>query len=48
MDGELAVREVTELTLTLDHRVCDGATASGFIRFVADAIENPAAVLVDI
>lgn len=48
VNGELAVRKVTELTLTFDHRVCDGATAGGFLRFVADAIENPGSVLADI
>ncbi|MET4589340.1 dihydrolipoamide acetyltransferase family protein [Arthrobacter sp. 754] len=48
VDGELAVRKVTELTLTFDHRVCDGGTAAGFLRFVADAIENPGSVLADI
>jgi 2-oxoisovalerate dehydrogenase E2 component (dihydrolipoyl transacylase) len=41
VNGELAVRKVTELTLTFDHRVCDGATAGGFLRYVADAIEHP-------
>lgn len=46
--GELAVRKVTELTLTFDHRVCDGGTAAGFLRFVADAIENPTSLLADI
>lgn len=48
VDGELAVRKVTELTLTFDHRVCDGGTAGGFLRFVADAIENPTSVLADL
>ncbi|MGB9034765.1 MAG: dihydrolipoamide acetyltransferase family protein, partial [Paeniglutamicibacter sp.] len=48
VDGELAVRKVTELTLAFDHRVCDGATAAGFLRFVADAMENPASVLADL
>ncbi|AUZ35666.1 branched-chain alpha-keto acid dehydrogenase subunit E2 [Arthrobacter sp. PGP41] len=48
VDGELAVRKVTELTLTFDHRVCDGGTAAGFLRFVADAIENPTTLLADI
>ncbi len=47
VDGELAVRKVTELTLTFDHRVCDGGTAAGFLRFVADAIENPGTVLAE-
>lgn len=46
--GELAVRKVTELTLTFDHRVCDGGTAAGFLRYVADGMENPGAVLADL
>jgi 2-oxoisovalerate dehydrogenase E2 component (dihydrolipoyl transacylase) len=48
VNGELAVRKVTELTLNFDHRVCDGGTAAGFLRFVADAIENPNSLLADI
>lgn len=48
VDGALAVRSVTELTLSFDHRVCDGATAGGFLRFVADAIENPAGILAEL
>lgn len=48
VNGELAVRKVTELTLTFDHRVCDGGTAAGFLRFVADAMENPTTLLADI
>jgi pyruvate dehydrogenase E2 component (dihydrolipoamide acetyltransferase) len=48
VNGELAVRKVTELTLTFDHRVCDGGTAAGFLRFVADAIENPGSVLAEL
>ena len=47
VNGELAVRKVTELTLTFDHRVCDGGTAGGFLRYVADAIENPGSVMAD-
>ncbi|MCO4265283.1 2-oxo acid dehydrogenase subunit E2 [Pseudarthrobacter sp. MDT3-26] len=48
VEGELAVRKVTELTLTFDHRVCDGGTAAGFLRFVADAIERPTSILADV
>jgi len=48
VDGQLAVRKVTELVLVFDHRICDGGTAGGFLRYVADAIENPAAVLADL
>lgn len=43
--GELAVRQVVQLSLTFDHRVCDGATAGGFLRLVADAVESPARLL---
>lgn len=43
--GAVVPRHTTELTLAFDHRVCDGSTAGGFLRFVADCIESPAAVL---
>jgi pyruvate dehydrogenase E2 component (dihydrolipoamide acetyltransferase) len=45
VDGALAVRRVVQLSFTFDHRVCDGATAGAFLRFVADAVEDPAALL---
>jgi len=45
VDGAVAVRKVTELTLAFDHRACDGAVAGGFLRFVADCVENPITVL---
>ncbi|MET9294464.1 dihydrolipoamide acetyltransferase family protein [Streptomyces sp. NPDC003077] len=45
VDGELAVRQVVQLSLTFDHRVCDGGTAGGFLRFVADCVERPALLL---
>ncbi|WP_255300460.1 dihydrolipoamide acetyltransferase family protein [Arthrobacter koreensis] len=48
VDGQLAVRKMTELTLVFDHRVCDGGTAGGFLRYIADAIENPGSVLADL
>lgn len=40
-EGELAVRQVVQLSLTFDHRVCDGGTAGGFLRYVADCVEQP-------
>ncbi|MFD7707951.1 2-oxo acid dehydrogenase subunit E2 [Streptomyces sp. NPDC059786] len=43
--GELAVRQVVQLSLTFDHRVCDGGTAGGFLRHVADCVEQPAVLL---
>src|SRR5450755_904251 len=43
--GQVAARHLTQLTLAFDHRVCDGQTAGGFLRFVADCVESPARVL---
>ncbi|ONI81062.1 branched-chain alpha-keto acid dehydrogenase subunit E2 [Actinosynnema sp. ALI-1.44] len=48
VDGQLAVRKVTELTLAFDHRVCDGEVAGGFLRFLADCVERPTALLGDL
>jgi pyruvate dehydrogenase E2 component (dihydrolipoamide acetyltransferase) len=45
VDGQLAVRKVTELTLAFDHRVCDGGTAGGFLRYIADCVESPVLAL---
>ena len=39
------VRKITQLSFVFDHRVCDGGTAAGFLRYVADAIENPASAI---
>ncbi|GAB2634941.1 dihydrolipoamide acetyltransferase family protein [Kribbella swartbergensis] len=48
VNGELAIRKLTQLSLVFDHRVCDGGTAAAFLRFVADAFENPASVFADL
>lgn len=45
VDGEIAVRKVAQLTISFDHRVCDGGVAGGFLRYVADCVENPAIAL---
>ncbi|MET7876505.1 dihydrolipoamide acetyltransferase family protein [Micromonospora profundi] len=45
LDGQLAVRKVTQLSLTFDHRVCDGGVAGGFLRHVADCVERPALLI---
>ncbi|WFB08520.1 2-oxo acid dehydrogenase subunit E2 [Streptomyces sp. LX-29] len=44
-EGELAVRQVVQLSFTFDHRVCDGGTAGGFLRYVADCVERPVMLL---
>ena len=45
VDGEILVRKITQMSFVFDHRVCDGGTAAGFMRNVADAVENPAAAI---
>ncbi|MCU1686990.1 MAG: bkdC2 [Amycolatopsis sp.] len=45
VDGVLAARKVCQLTLAFDHRACDGGTAGGFLRFVADCVESPITAL---
>ena len=47
VEGALAVRKVTQLTLAFDHRVCDGGVAGGFLRYVADCVEAPIRALGD-
>jgi pyruvate dehydrogenase E2 component (dihydrolipoamide acetyltransferase) len=42
VDGEVTARKITQLSFAFDHRVCDGGAAAGFMRVVADAMENPA------
>jgi 2-oxoisovalerate dehydrogenase E2 component (dihydrolipoyl transacylase) len=46
--GQVVPRKVGELTLAFDHRVCDGGTAGGFLRYVADCIESPVLAVGDL
>ena len=48
VDGLVTARKVGELTLAFDHRVCDGGTAGGFLRYVADCIESPVTAIGDL
>ncbi|MGA6164861.1 dihydrolipoamide acetyltransferase family protein [Amycolatopsis magusensis] len=48
VDGTLVARKICQLTLAFDHRVCDGGTAGGFLRFVADCVESPVTALGDL
>jgi 2-oxoisovalerate dehydrogenase E2 component (dihydrolipoyl transacylase) len=45
VDGAVTARKVAQLSLTFDHRVCDGGAAGGFLRYVADCVEHPAVLL---
>ena len=48
VDGALAVRHVTQLSFTFDHRVADGGSAGGFLRFAADCLEKPGTLLAEL
>ncbi|MDO3685496.1 dihydrolipoamide acetyltransferase family protein [Micromonospora sp. C28ISP2-4] len=48
VDGQLVVRKVTQISLTFDHRVCDGGVAGGFLRHVADCVEQPALLVANV
>jgi len=48
VDGEIVVRHIVQLSLVFDHRVCDGGTAGGFLRHVADAIESPISAMAEL
>jgi len=45
VDGELAVRQVTQLALSFDHRTIDGQLGSQFLADVARVLTDPATAL---
>ena len=44
-DGELAVATVMSVTLSVDHRVIDGAMGAELLQAIKDNLENPMAML---
>lgn len=44
-EGELAIRKVTTLSLSFDHRVIDGELGSRVLRDVGDMLEDPLRML---
>ena len=46
-DGEFAPRFMMPLTLSYDHRVIDGADGVRILRWIAEAIEQPALIWID-
>ena len=46
VDGEVQMRPRTRLTLTVDHRVLDGAGAAAFLRELTDVLTEPLRILV--
>lgn len=46
IDGQVQVRARTRLTLTVDHRVLDGATGAAFLRDLTNLLAEPLRILV--
>ena len=44
-DGEIAAATVMSVTLSVDHRVIDGALGADFLKALADNLENPITML---
>jgi 2-oxoacid dehydrogenases acyltransferase (catalytic domain)/Transketolase, pyrimidine binding domain len=47
VDGVVAARPTTALTLVFDHRVCDGAEAAAFLGDLRDLVERPELALLN-
>jgi dihydrolipoamide dehydrogenase len=45
LDGRVAVRQVLRLTLSIDHRVVDGATGARFLGRLKAALEQPLGIV---
>jgi pyruvate dehydrogenase E2 component (dihydrolipoamide acetyltransferase) len=45
LDGAFVPRQLLPLSLSYDHRVIDGADAARFLRWVAEALEQPISML---
>ncbi len=46
-DGEIVIRKMTNFTITLDHRIVDGATAARFLNELIRLLENPGLMLLE-
>ncbi|MEO7124564.1 MAG: dihydrolipoamide acetyltransferase family protein [Nakamurella sp.] len=46
VDGEVTIRARSRLTMTVDHRVLDGAMGAAFLRDLTDLLANPLRILV--
>ena len=46
VDGSIGVATVLSVTLSVDHRVIDGALGAAFLKAAVDLLENPIAMLV--
>ena len=43
--GAVSRRSLIDLSLTVDHRLIDGAQGALFVKYLVDLLENPARIL---
>lgn len=46
-DSQFVPRMIMPLSISYDHRLVDGADAARFLRFIAEALENPLSLLME-
>ena len=46
-DGSVKAKTVLPLALSYDHRIIDGADGARFLRWIADALENPMLIVME-
>lgn len=46
-DGEIVIRRMCNMTITLDHRIVDGATAARFMNELIRLLQNPELLLIE-
>lgn len=46
-DGSVKAKTVLPLALSYDHRIIDGADGARFLRWIADALENPLLIVME-
>ena len=47
VNDEIVIRDIMYLSLSLDHRVVDGAVGARFMNRVQEQLENPALMLLE-
>ena len=47
VDGQIVIRDLGNLSLSLDHRVVDGAVGADFLYALIERLEHPAAWLTE-
>jgi len=47
MENQVKIRDMTNLSITFDHRVLDGVTAAKFMNSIKQRLEDPKMLLIE-